>query len=161
MATARLFGPSWVDDDDVDNCELCATPFSFFVRKVRCFLLMFVVSRLGFWLMNNHHLSCLLYVYRVQHHCRACGHIFCSTCSAYELLLQIGPDPPAMLRACYTCFTSDAQRKTTKVTVEDTSLLGSLSTLPPHHSSDWSNLMDPRSPTTLMNDSLTQQLIKT
>eukprot|EP01102_Stenamoeba_stenopodia_P017853 TRINITY_DN645_c0_g5_i1.p1 TRINITY_DN645_c0_g5~~TRINITY_DN645_c0_g5_i1.p1 ORF type:complete len:649 (-),score=164.41 TRINITY_DN645_c0_g5_i1:183-2129(-) len=90
MATARLFGPSWVDDDAVEKCELCDAPFSFFVRK---------------------------------HHCRACGHIFCSTCSAYEMMLQIGPDPPAMLRACYTCFTSDAQRKTTKVSVEDTSLL--------------------------------------
>jgi len=48
MATARLFGPSWVDDDDVDNCELCATPFSFFVRKVCCFLLMLLLLVDGF-----------------------------------------------------------------------------------------------------------------
>ncbi len=88
------FLPNWCNDDDVDKCTLCHTPFGTLTRR---------------------------------HHCRACGQIYCGSCSSHVgSIPSYVPhvyDTSRFLRMCDTCHVDVGKKKRSKKLVLILSLI--------------------------------------
>lgn len=84
--------PDWVD---AEECHRCRVQFGVMTRKVHTASLW---TSLGLWMRSFD-----LTVSGVQHHCRACGQIFCGKCSSkYSTIPKFGIEKE--VRVCEPCF---------------------------------------------------------
>lgn len=79
--------PEWQTDDSANQCTSCKEGFSIFR-----------------WKVINHFFFLI-----VQHHCRACGLIFCGNCSSSRVHLSVlGYGEP--VRVCTKCLRAGNKR---------------------------------------------------
>lgn len=94
-------GHAWLKDDEATQCKQCQKEFSIARRKVGSLYLIILFVLL-------HPVISMSSMFLVlQHHCRNCGDIYCSSCSSNELAL---PSYPRPVRVCDVCHSLLMQR---------------------------------------------------